>query len=68
MDLKEIGWKGIKWIHLAQDKYLKWVVTNLFISQETISSSVKIMVYGVCQLCCFWQLPPVIYNMALPQL
>jgi hypothetical protein len=23
MDLKEIGWKGIKWIHLAQDKYLK---------------------------------------------
>jgi len=23
MDIKKIGWKGIKWIHLAQDKYLK---------------------------------------------
>jgi hypothetical protein len=23
IDLKEIGWKGINWIHLVQFKYLK---------------------------------------------
>jgi len=26
MDLREIGWEGLDWIHLAQDKDQWWVL------------------------------------------
>jgi hypothetical protein len=36
MDLREIEWEGIEWIHLAQDRDQKWglmnTVTNLPVS------------------------------------
>jgi hypothetical protein len=28
MDLREIGWVGVEWIHLAQDRDLWWAVVN----------------------------------------
>jgi hypothetical protein len=28
MDLKEIAWKGVDWIHLAQDRCHWWAVVN----------------------------------------
>jgi hypothetical protein len=28
MNLKEIGWEGIHWIHLAQDRDMWWAVVN----------------------------------------
>jgi hypothetical protein len=28
MDLKEIGWKGMDWIHLAHDRNQWWVLVN----------------------------------------
>jgi hypothetical protein len=39
MDLTEIGWESVEWIHLAQDRdwwrALVNAVTNLWISQKT---------------------------------
>jgi hypothetical protein len=29
MDLKEIGWGGVEWIHLAQDRYHWWALVNI---------------------------------------
>jgi hypothetical protein len=29
MDLKEIGWGGVEWIHLAQDRDCWWAVVNV---------------------------------------
>jgi hypothetical protein len=28
MDLGEIGWEGVEWIHLAQDRDWWWVLVN----------------------------------------
>jgi hypothetical protein len=28
MDLREIGWEGVDWIHLAQDRDRWWGVVN----------------------------------------
>jgi hypothetical protein len=28
MDLRGIGWGGVEWIHLAQDRYRWWAVVN----------------------------------------
>jgi hypothetical protein len=32
VDLKEIGWRGDKWIHLAQDRDQQWVLESTVIS------------------------------------
>jgi hypothetical protein len=29
MDIKEIGWEGVDWIHLAQHRYQWWVLVNM---------------------------------------
>jgi hypothetical protein len=29
MDLKEIGWEGVEWIHQAHDEVHWWAVENL---------------------------------------
>jgi len=29
MDLREIGWEVVDWIHLAQDRDKWWVVVNM---------------------------------------
>jgi hypothetical protein len=28
MELREIEWKGVDWIHLAQDRDQSWVLVN----------------------------------------
>jgi hypothetical protein len=28
MDLREIGWEGVNWIHLAQDRDQWWALVN----------------------------------------
>jgi hypothetical protein len=32
MDLREIGWEGVGWIHLAQDEDQWWTVVNTIMS------------------------------------
>jgi hypothetical protein len=32
MDLKEIGWEGVDWIHLTQDRDHRWALVNMVIS------------------------------------
>jgi hypothetical protein len=32
MDLKEIGWGGMNWIHLAQDRYQWRALVNMVIN------------------------------------
>jgi hypothetical protein len=32
MDLKEIGWEGMDWMHLAQDRYQWWVFVNMIMN------------------------------------
>jgi hypothetical protein len=29
MDLREIGWNGMDWIHLAQDRNLWWALVDM---------------------------------------
>jgi hypothetical protein len=29
MDLREIGWEGVNWMHLAQDRDQWWVLVNI---------------------------------------
>jgi hypothetical protein len=29
MDLKETGWEGVDWMHLAQDRDQWWAVVNM---------------------------------------
>jgi hypothetical protein len=29
MDLREIGWGGVEWIHLAQDRDRWWAIVNV---------------------------------------
>jgi hypothetical protein len=44
-DLKDIGWEGVDWMHLAQDRDLWWalvkMVTNLCITYKNISACGK---------------------------
>jgi hypothetical protein len=32
MDLNEIGWKGVDWIHVAQDRGHWWVLVNMVVN------------------------------------
>jgi hypothetical protein len=32
MDLREIGWEGVEWIHLPQERDRWWVVVNMVIN------------------------------------
>jgi hypothetical protein len=32
MDLKEIGWDGMDWIHLAEARYLWWTFVNMVVN------------------------------------
>lgn len=32
LDLKEIGWEGMDWIHLAEDRDKWWAVMNAVIN------------------------------------
>jgi len=34
MDLKEIGWEGEEWIHLAQDSYQCWALVNMVMNLQ----------------------------------
>jgi hypothetical protein len=34
MDLREIGWEGVDWIHLAQDWNQWWALVNLVINLQ----------------------------------
>jgi len=38
MDLREIGWERVDWMHLAQDRSHWWVVVNTVIK---LSGSIK---------------------------
>jgi hypothetical protein len=38
MDLREIGWVGVQWIHLAQDRDLWWAVLNAEVNLPVLSS------------------------------
>jgi hypothetical protein len=29
MDFREIGWEGVDWIHLAQDREQWWILVNM---------------------------------------
>jgi hypothetical protein len=28
MDLREIGWEGVEWMHMAQDRHQWWALVN----------------------------------------
>jgi hypothetical protein len=32
MDLREIGWEGVDWMHLAEDKDQWWALVNMILS------------------------------------
>jgi hypothetical protein len=34
MDHREIGWEGMDWIHLAQDRDQWWVVVNMVMNLQ----------------------------------
>jgi hypothetical protein len=38
MDLREIGWKGVEWIHLAQDRDQWWALVNTVMNIEHLSN------------------------------
>jgi hypothetical protein len=37
MDLREIGWGGVKWIHLAQDRDRWWAVVNAVMNLRVLA-------------------------------
>jgi hypothetical protein len=37
MDLREIGWGGVEWIHLAQDRDLWWAVVNAVMNLRVLA-------------------------------
>jgi len=39
MDVREIGWEGMDWIHLAQDRDQRWALANRIMSEP--SGSIK---------------------------
>jgi hypothetical protein len=34
MNLKEIGWEGVNWIHLAQDRDQLWAVLKMLLNLQ----------------------------------
>jgi hypothetical protein len=38
MDLKETGWEGIHWIHLAQDKGMWWALVNMVMNLQVLQN------------------------------
>jgi hypothetical protein len=36
MDLREIGWEGVDWIHLVQDRILWWALVNVVMNLWTL--------------------------------
>jgi len=34
MDVKETGWAGIHWTHLAQDKDMWWALVNMAVNLQ----------------------------------
>jgi hypothetical protein len=36
MDLREIGWGGVEWIHLAQDRDHWWAVVNMGMNLQVL--------------------------------
>jgi hypothetical protein len=37
MDLREIGWGGVEWIHLAQDRVRWWAVMNAVMNLRVLT-------------------------------
>jgi hypothetical protein len=37
MDLREIGWRGVEWIHLAQDRYCLRAVVNAVMNLRVVA-------------------------------
>jgi hypothetical protein len=37
MDLREIGWGGVEWIHLAQDRGRWWAVVNAVMNLRVLA-------------------------------
>jgi hypothetical protein len=36
MDLREIGWEGVEWIHLAQDRDCWWAFLNAVMNLQVL--------------------------------
>jgi hypothetical protein len=36
MDLREIGWGGVEWIHLAQDRDLWWALVSAVVNLQVL--------------------------------
>jgi hypothetical protein len=36
MDLREIGWEGMEWIHLAQDRDQWWAFVNMVMNLQIL--------------------------------
>ena len=67
MDLREVGWGGMDWINLAQDRD-RWqtlvnAVMNLWVPSDTgnflsslgrVSFSVRTLLHGVSSSCSYW--------------
>jgi hypothetical protein len=37
MDLEEIGWGGVEWIHLAQDRDCWWALVNVVMNLRVLA-------------------------------
>jgi hypothetical protein len=38
MDLREIGWGGVEWIQLAQDRDRRWALVNTVMNMRVLAS------------------------------
>jgi hypothetical protein len=36
MGLREIGWEGVEWIHLAQDRDQWWALVNMVMNLQVL--------------------------------
>jgi len=36
MDLRDVGWKVVHWIHVAQDREQWWVIVNMAMSLRVV--------------------------------
>jgi len=43
MDLWEIGWEGVDWIHLAQDRDQRWALVNTVMNIRVLSKAGNIL-------------------------
>jgi hypothetical protein len=43
MGLKEIGWGGVEWIHLAQDRDRWWAVVNAVMNLHVLMPEVSLL-------------------------